>query len=225
MTVDDHANEVTAVEKQPNQPRYNIYLNGEYRLSVHEDILVRHRLMKGDKVNDRRLADLLKDEELQKAMHAALQYVGRKARSVYEVKQKLSSLSYEAALVDSVIKTLQQQGVLNDEEYAVRLTEYRFNSQKKGKNWIEQELKQKGIASEYIQKAIRSIAKEEELEQALLLAEKKWSNVKGKLPDKKRKTLSFLLRRGISQEPALQAVQRVSANEEEHGGEDDFYNT
>ncbi len=222
--MNDHAGSViTAVEKQSNKPRYHIYLDGEYRLSVHEDVLVKHRLMKGSRVNERQLTRILRDEELQKAIHAALRYAGRRARSIYEVKQKLSSLSYEEELAEEAVACLQRQGVLNDEKYAIELAEYRFFSQKKGKKWIEQELKHKGIAAEYIQRALNKFDQEDETEQALALAEKKWNSVKGDDLDKKRKTYSFLLRRGFSPDSARQAVQKAASSASGNADEEDFY--
>ena len=213
MTAEESVGEITAIEKQANRARYNVYVNGQYRLSVHEDVLVKHRLMKGAVVNERQLASVLYDEERQKAMHTALRYVGRKARSVLEVKQKLASLSYEESFINSAVDSLLKQGILNDQEFAMKLAEYRFYTQKKGKRWIEQELKQKGIASEHIFEAVSSIHDEMELDQAISLAEKKWHTSKGSFLDKKRKTLSYLLRRGVPQDIALKAVQTASADD------------
>ena len=132
--MNDHAGSViTAVEKQSNKPRYHIYLDGEYRLSVHEDVLVKHRLMKGSRVNERQLTRILRDEELQKAIRplCGMQDAGR---SIYEVKQKLSSLSYEEELAEEAVACLQRQGVLNDEKYAIELAEYRFSAKRKARS-------------------------------------------------------------------------------------------
>lgn len=213
MNVEDSVGEITLIEKQSNRARYNVYVNGQYRLSVHEDVLVKHRLMKGTAVNERQLASVLQDEERQKAMHAALRYVGRKARSVFEVKQKLASLSYDESFIASTVDSLLKQGILNDQEFAMKLAEYRFYTQKKGKRWIEQELKQKGIANEHINEAISNIQDDEELDLAILLVEKKWHTSKGSFLDKKRKILSYLLRRGFPQDIALTAVQAASADD------------
>lgn len=222
MAAEQSFHEVTAIEKQANRPWYNIYLDGQYRFSVHEDVLVKHRLMKGNQINDQQLACIMYDEELHQVMHAALRYVGRKSRSVQEVKNKLQSMSFDMSLVDVVIQQLEQQGIVDDQQYALKLAEYRFFTQKKGRKWIEQELKHKGISNSFIQQALESIGHKEEYEQAFLLAVKKWSKTSGDYVSRKRKTLSYLMRRGYPQSIALRAVEAVSTNEENRNEEDPF---
>ena len=84
-------------------------------------------------------------------------------------------------------------------------------------------MKHKGIAAEYIQRALNKFDQEDETEQALALAEKKWNSVKGDDLDKKRKTYSFLLRRGFSPDSARQAVQKAASSASGNADEEDFY--
>ena len=50
---------ITKVEKQKRgKHRYNIYLNEEYAFSVHEDILIKHRLNKGESLHPQEIERL-----------------------------------------------------------------------------------------------------------------------------------------------------------------------
>ena len=43
---------ITSIEKQKKSRfRYNIFLNEQFAFSVHEDMLVKHRLLKGQYIN------------------------------------------------------------------------------------------------------------------------------------------------------------------------------
>ncbi|MNI31078.1 Regulatory protein RecX [compost metagenome] len=206
------------VEKQKkNKRRYNIFINDEYAFSVHEDIIVKHRLLKGENVDAQQIAQILQDEERHGAYLKAIVMLGRRPHSSKEVKRKLQQKGYEEDIVGWAVATLEQQNYINDEEFAKLWAEQRVVLQKKGRNIIKQELQQRGLSRDHIHEAIGTINAEEEFQGALHLAEKKWKQTKGIMIERKRKTASFLLRRGFTNTVVNKVLQQVSqsANEDE----------
>jgi regulatory protein len=96
---------ITSVEKQKkSRYRYNIFLNEQFAFSVHEDMLVKHRLLKGEYVNATRIEMIIAEDEYHKAFMEALRFVGRRPRSSKEIELKLKEKGYgEEAVTRTII--------------------------------------------------------------------------------------------------------------------------
>ncbi|TXK81964.1 RecX family transcriptional regulator [Paenibacillus sp. N3.4] len=215
------------VEKQKRgKRRYHIFINEEYAFSVHEDILIKHRLIKGETVDPQDLEKIVQDEERNNAYMRALRMIGRRPHSSSEVKRKLKEYGFEAPIIDWVCETLGEQKYLNDEEFTKMWTDNRIISQKKGRNLVRQELQQKGINKDIIQSAMATIDPEDEFAGAMKLAQTKWKQTSGKTMDRKRKTGAFLMRRGFTGSVVNKVLKQISSEsvEEEFETIEDFFN-
>jgi regulatory protein len=211
---------ITKVEKQKRSKyRYNLFVNEEYAFSVHEDTMIKHRLFKGEQIDPQRIQQIMQDEEKQKSISKALQMIGRRPHSILEIKRKLKGHGFEPETIDWTLETLKQQNYINDEDFARALMENRVYTQRKGRNYVRQELQQRGVAKEIIQGAMDHIDPEEEYLGALTLAKKKWELTTGTDKDKRRKTLSFLMRRGFSGAVVSKALREVSGGAEDEEDE------
>ncbi|WP_058304005.1 RecX family transcriptional regulator [Gorillibacterium timonense] len=205
---------ITQVEQQKkNRSRYNLYLDGEYALSVHEDLLIQYRLLKGESVDKIRLEEILQADEKHRAYLDAIRFISVRSRSIDEVRKKLKTRGYEPPMIQQVLDQLGEQGYLNDLDFAELWTKERITLQKKGRKWVEQELRQKGVNKQIISDAIGRIDPEEEKQQALTVATKRWKLLSGEPADKKRKLFAFLARRGYSPQLVSAVVKEVSAGE------------
>ncbi|WJH33311.1 RecX family transcriptional regulator [Paenibacillus sp. CC-CFT747] len=190
---------VTRVDKQKrNKHRYNVHLDGEYAFSVHEDLLIKYRLLKGEVVNKDQLQTILEEDEKHRAYLDAIRFIGIRPRSVKEVRLKLKQRGYEPPLIQGTVDKLLDQNYLDDSQFAKMWAEQRVTFNKKGKKWIQAELAQKGIDRSKIQEAVEGIGEEEELTSAEDLARKKWPTLSGEEYEKKRKLYAFLMRRGYT---------------------------
>lgn len=202
---------ITKIEQQKsNKHRYNVYLNDVYAFSVHEDILIKHRLLKGTMVTNEQLADVLLDEERNDAYMKAARFLGFRPRTSKEVRQRLQQEGYEDGLIDETLQRLANERYIDDKEFAKQWTEQRIHSQKKGKALIRQELLQKGVDRDHIQEVLQQIDPEEELQSAVDIGGKKWRQTSGETLDRKRKTAAFLMRRGYSGGVVQQALRVIT---------------
>lgn len=219
---------ITLVEKQKRgRHRYNIFLNEEYAFSVHEDILIKHRLAKGESVQLQELEKIIQDEERNNAYIKAIRVIGRRPHSSSELKRKLKESGYEPPIIDWVIEKLASQKYLNDEEFAKMWTDSRIISQKKGRNLVRQELQQKGIDKEFVKHAMDNINPEDEIAGAMKIAQTKWKQTSGETFDKKRKTAAFLMRRGFTGAVVTKVLGQLSSGSSDEDFEileDDFDN-
>lgn len=204
---------ITLIEQQKRRKnRYNIFLNHEYAFSIHEDVLVKHRLSKGLQIDEGRLSQLIHDEEQQNAFLQAIRFISHKPRSKKEIENKLSQNGYEEEIIQVVMHKLMEQKYVDDQEYAKALTEYRIHSQKKGRRWIMQELVHKGIPKSFADQAIEQINEETEYQLAYELGSKRWERQTGSLLDRKRKVAGFLLRRGYTNDLVNRVISKLQAN-------------
>ncbi|NBI27436.1 regulatory protein RecX [Chengkuizengella marina] len=205
---------ITLVEKQKNNlNRYNIYVNDRYVLSVHEDILVKHRLLKGEEINETKIKRVVEDEELQIIQRQAIRMISRRVKSRYELKQKLSDKGYEENLIDLTLDQLEKTKYIDDYSYALNLANHRIKYQKKGLKWIEQELSQKGISKVTMNQVIQELDKELEFKAAYQLAKKRWDLQSGQPTKKKSKISSFLMRRGFDYSLIRNIIDKIEKEE------------
>ncbi|MCZ8519979.1 MULTISPECIES: RecX family transcriptional regulator [Paenibacillus] len=189
---------ITKVEQQKRtKSRYNIYIDESFAFSVHEDILIRHHLLKGEVVERETLVKILTEEERNRAYLDAIRLLSSRLRSAHEIRSRLKLKGYGPDLISGVVERLRKENYLNDAEFAQMLTKQRVLSQKKGRHFIKQELQQKGVAKEEILEAIAGVDEETEYEMAHQLAVKRYAGEMRKDPLKaRRKIAGFLQRRG-----------------------------
>lgn len=202
--------------------RYHIYVDGRLACTVHEDLLVKHRLLKGELLDERLLDELVRDEERLKAYHAALSYVAWRSRSAQEIRAHLKRKKYPPEWIEESLQKLEAQGFVDDREFARRLTNYRIRQQKKGSRWVRQELLQKGVKPEDVGGALESVDEEAEYRAAAELARKRWKPGDDPVASV-RKLAQYLLRRGFPSGTVRRVVREVSSQAREGfaGAEDE----
>ncbi|MDP4097469.1 RecX family transcriptional regulator [Paenibacillus sp. P96] len=207
--------EITKVEqgKRGMRGRYIIYF-GPYSLSVLEDVMIKYRMTKGSFFNKSELSDIIIADERQRAYVLSLQYLARKPRTRQELSRRLGEKELEPAVIDETLDRLEKEKLVDDELYARQWARQRISGQSKGKLWIRQELRQKGVDKLVIAEALGEISETEEWESALQAGQKKWKQMRGEVIEKKRKTYSFLIRRGYSSEVTRRVLQSLLRNDQ-----------
>lgn len=101
----------------------------------------------------------------------AVAALGRKMRSVAELKRLLRNRCAVPEIVEEVVARLKSQKYLNDTYYAVAYSSSRRDNEKFGRRRVITDLKAKGVHGDVIEKAMEetySGVKEEELARAFL---------------------------------------------------------
>ena len=78
-------------------------------------------------------------------LEAALRFLELRARSIGEVRRRLTAAGYRSDLVDGAIERLTELGVLDDEAFARSWVESRDRARPRGERALRQELARKGI--------------------------------------------------------------------------------
>lgn len=209
---------VTAL-KRPKH-RYQISF-GSYTLEVHEDVLIKYRMMKGAVFTRAELEEIVLADERQRAYGDALLALSRKMRTSYEITMRLGEKGWGPDVVNEVIKRLTEERLIDDAVYAQEWAHQRVRSRGKGKMWVRHELRQKGVEKPLIEEALGMVSEEEEMSSARELAFKKWRSVTGEMQDRKRKTGAFLMRRGYSGSLVSKVLRSIIEEEGMSGGDEE----
>ncbi|AHV97788.1 regulatory protein RecX [Paenibacillus sabinae] len=213
---------ITKVERQKSGHRYMLHF-GPYRLSVHEDIMIKYRMISGNVFTKEDLQEIVLADERQRAYVEGLRYLERKPRTRMEMARRLRQKEIGEELIDEVLERLRRERLIDDSQYAKQWAEQRVTGHRKGKLWVRHELRGKGIDKSVIAEALDGISIDQERQSALELGRKKWNAVKGEPSDKRRKTGAFLMRRGFSGGIVRSVLNTLREDGDINGMEDDFY--
>lgn len=206
---------ITSVEMMRKPKHRYLIMFGPYSITVHEDVMIKYRMMKGNMFRKEELEEIVVADERQQAYVEALRFLERKPRTAKEIAQRLNQKGMTADSIEKAIVRLQQERLVDDELYAKQWAEQRITRQKKGRMWVRQELRQKGIGSELIVEALNEVSEEDELESAYAVGKKKWLQSKGDALERKHKTGAFLMRRGFTGDQVRKVINKLIAEDRE----------
>ncbi|MEK3768737.1 RecX family transcriptional regulator [Paenibacillus sp. FSL R5-0887] len=215
--------EITKVERQKKSDHRYIIHFGAYNMTVHEDVMIKYRMITSNSFMKADLVEIVVADERQRAYVEGLRYLERKPRTAMEMTRRLRQKEIGETIIAEVVQRLQEERLLDDPLYAKQWAEQRIANQRKGKMWIRQELREKGIDKTLISEALENITPEQELESALETGRKKWNLIRGEASDKRRKTGAFLMRRGFSGDMVRQVINTLLAEDNYEGEDEEFY--
>lgn len=119
------------------------------------------------------LLEELESDPYSTATTIVLNALGRRARSRGELFALLKKRGTPEEVANAVLYRLQEQGFVNDYEFARYWSESRQRTKKVARRIIVGELRSKGISDEIIDWVISDITDENEFENAMKFAERK----------------------------------------------------
>ena len=146
------------------------------------------------------------EERVQHALELAYRYLGRRDRTVAEVRGRLEAEQLESEVVDAAVRELEEHGYLDDARYAQRFAEDRRTLDAWGPERIERRLLAVGIDPSLIAAALGERGATEELEAAVAVLRRRFPSAPA--DDRARdRALGLLVRKGYDLELAYDAVR------------------
>ena len=142
------------------------------------------------------------------ALNKAVEMLARRPCSKEEIRKKLQFSRFSEEVTDLVIYKLEKEKLVNDHAFADQWVRYRSEG-KYGPGRIVQELRYKGISEETVQSALQQMDPDDQLENAVVLAEKslKRKNAETDIRKQKQKVTASLVRKGYDWETARKACE------------------
>ncbi len=142
------------------------------------------------------------DEVLAKALGA----IGRKERTVAEMRAWLGEREVEPEEIDRVVNFLIENEALNDRKFAIEFTADKREISGWGQTRIRENLRKRGMPDSLIREALAKDSGETEVDRAARLLEERGADLND---DRGRsRALGLLSRRGYSAEEAYAAIRR-----------------
>lgn len=202
---------ITSIQAQKRKGRYNIFIDGQYRFPVSEEVLINFQLHKGQEITKEEIEGITNAEKVSKAYNQALNYLSYQLRTEKEIIDYLYKKDFSDYEIEPTLKKLREQKLINDLEYAKSYTRTMAKTSEKGPKVIQQQLRKKGILENDIDTALLQFTLENQLENVIHLINKlaqKYRNEAFK--NKIQKIKKSLLVKGFSTDVINDALTRVN---------------
>jgi regulatory protein len=184
---------ITRVRERRGRAR--IFVDGEFWAEIDGDVAVERGLREGAALGLEELEAARVAGERALAMNRALHFLGYRARSRREVRDRLRRYGYGEETVGGVIGRLEELGYLDDEEFA--RTAAREKARRYGPRRVSADLRRSGVDAELAQDVVEEeFAERSEVEAARSAAARRYN--RGRSDAEARRVYGFLIRRGYS---------------------------
>jgi regulatory protein len=185
--------EITRVRERRGRAR--IFVDGEFWAEIDADVAIERGLREGVALGLEELEAARVAGERALAMNRALHFLGYRARSRREVRDRLRRYGYGEETARAVIGRLEELGYLDDEEFA--RTVVREKARRYGPRRVSAELRRSGVDAELAQDVVEEeFSERSELEAARSAAARRYN--RGGSDAEARRVYGFLMRRGYS---------------------------
>jgi regulatory protein len=154
------------------------------------------------------LASPALDSHDQRALDLAYRYLGRRDRTVAEMRHYLEGKRVDPAAITTAVAELFAQGYLDDARYARRFAEERRELDHWGAERIERRLLAAGVDPDLIAAALAQRASGDELAAAVALLRRRFPTPPADDRERNR-ALGVLVRKGYESELAHEAVRAL----------------
>lgn len=210
---------VTGIERQKHRPRrVNVWIDGEFAIGLHEDVLFKFGLRKGDNVDNATLESIKSAEEFHLAREKALKFMAHRLRSEKELRTKLREKEFHPNAITETINYLRERRVVDDRAFAYAFVRDLLMKKPAGKIFLRRQLTLKGVEPGIIQAVLGELVSTSD-EQALatetaskLLNRYLRSRKKVDVEKQRVRIGSFLARRGFEWSTISSVLHKLFAD-------------
>lgn len=209
---------ITDIKPQKRRSkRRSIFVDSEFLCGVDEEIVATLGLRVGREVDKRKIGEILHKEETKKAKDYAFKLLSYRPRSIKEIEDRLKRKDYSSKVILEVIKSLKRLKFLDNKEFAKMWMENRIRTRPLGRYRLKQELIQKGIDKDLVEKTLSNYREEKEIELAKELTQRKLRKSYRSLDrlTAQRRLYGFLQRRGFSYDTIQEVMKELRGAENE----------
>lgn len=196
---------ISKIEPQKkNKQRCSIFIDGEFRVGLTKEIIVRFNLHEGIEITDREFDEILHQAEKGKIANRAFGLLHFRERSVEELRARLIRIGFDNQLVEELVDELIADKTLDDDRFANAFVNDYTNLKPRGNRFIINELNKKGIAKEII---ARLVSTRDERKMIRQYVEKKASSLDINNPKERQRLVRRLLTRGFTPDIVYEIIR------------------
>ncbi|MGX7125196.1 recombination regulator RecX [Enterococcus viikkiensis] len=157
---------------QGRGPFYKVEFSNGETLRLSEDTVVRHRLLKGQELDEKLLAEIKREGKEDMGYQMALNYLSYQLRTEKEIRTYLKDNEIENDDRNKIVTRLKEVKLVDDLVYGESYIRTQMRLGDKGPRVLQQKLKQKGLKENDIQQALYLYETDEQFQVALHTAKK-----------------------------------------------------
>lgn len=206
--------QITDLASQKNNPkRFNLFLDGKFVLGLDVETVVKKDLKIGQILTEKEW-EKLSSEVLEETFFAnALNFLSFRPRSEKEIKDHFRKKKIDDKKLSELVNKLKEKGLIDEEKFCEWWVEQRQTFRPKGRRMLEQELWQKGIHRDIINKVLHKAKIAESEKEICLTLAQKWlakHHLSLKEPKDKERLFRHLASRGFDFETIQNSVDTLS---------------
>lgn len=176
--------------------KYSIFITDGSNFDIIEDTLVKFNLYKGMEIESELIEKIKIENDKLEAAQSVYRFLLNK-KTEKEVNIYLKNKGYNDVLIESTIQYLKEKNFIDDEKYAQLFINDKLKINMYGRNKIKMALLLKGIDKTIIDKYIRGIDSDIEMQNLLKQAKKKYLSIKDS-KNSTQKLYNYLINKGYS---------------------------
>lgn len=197
---------VTGIEPQVKHPnRLNLYIDDHFAMGL--SVYAAAGVRTGEELSRADLEKLARAEELERAREAALRFLEVRPRSEQELRRQLVKKKYSEDIITQVITRLSDVQLVDDKDFARYWVENREGFRPRSKRALQYELRQKGVASDEIARAVGQVDERDSAYRAAHAKALRWKDLDAQTF--REKLSGFLARRGFDYGVTRETVNRL----------------
>jgi len=194
---------VTAIKQQQKRDeRVSVYVDKVYRFSLTKDQAANLGIHIGQQLTDEEISRLQTHSEFGKLRDSTFRWLSLRPRSRYEIDQYLQRKTDDESLRGRLMGLLQELGYVDDERFAKSWIQHRTLVKPMSMYRLKQELLQKGVPKEIIDKTLETSDVDE------LAALKDLIRKRKQRYQSREKLMAYLARQGFSYDLVKQALEQ-----------------
>ncbi|AXG38640.1 recombination regulator RecX [Enterococcus gilvus] len=157
---------------QGRGPFYKVEFSNGEKLRLSEDTVVRHRLLKGQELEEKTLNEIKQEGKEDLGFQMALNYLSYQLRTEKEIRAYLKDNEIESGDRHKIVARLKELNLVDDLVYSESYIRTQMRLGDKGPRILQQKLKQKGVKEPEIEQALYLYESNDQFQVALHTAQK-----------------------------------------------------
>ncbi len=200
--------------------RYNLYhviFNDEIIQKFTDETMVLYNVKENSTYSQEDYEKMIVQDQIKRAKSRGLDIISRSSKSKMQIKTTLRREGYINEAIDTAIVFLENYEFVDDKKLANHIAKNTASTKKWSKRQMVSKLMEKGISKDDIQVASQLIDDDQEMNNAIYHAEKKFKSLSKSKPFEERltKTAQSLGYKGFSYDVITKALEKIKQNYEE----------
>jgi regulatory protein len=209
----DRAPRISGIVTDPRSAEsVRIQVDGRTLLTVPARVAERLGVRPGDLIVGQAHEALCRAADAEAAFRTALRALERRSFAARDLARRLVLKGHPPEAADQAVSRAQEAGLVNDESFARHFVQTR-SARGRGPTRLRRELTVMGVAAPLVDRVLRDEVPEEASREAILvLARKRAGQLKDiPRPDRLRRVIAYLARRGYRGAEVLKTVREVTS--------------